>query len=43
MKATLEKDMIIVYKLQNQLVSSFEGKALPIRKTVTNSGGKTPG
>lgn len=42
-EATLEKDMRLVYKLQNQLVSSFEGRALAIRKTVINSGGKTPG
>jgi len=42
-KATLEKNMRLVYKLQNQLVSSFEGRALAIRKTVSNSGGKTPG
>ena len=36
-KATLEKDMRLVYKLQNQLVSSFEGRALAIRKIVINS------
>jgi RNA-directed DNA polymerase len=42
-KATLEKNMSLVYKLQHQLVNSFEGRALAIRKTVTNSGHKTPG
>jgi len=42
-KATLNNNMSLVYKLQNQLVNSFEGRALAIRKTVTNSGAKTPG
>lgn len=32
-----------VYKLQNQLVSSFEGRALAIRRIITNSGSNTPG
>jgi len=35
--------MSLVYKLQNKLVSSFEGQALAIRKLVANSGAKTPG
>jgi len=42
-KATLNNNMSSVYKLQNQLVNSFEGRALAIRKIVTNSGTKTPG
>jgi len=42
-KAHLNNNMSIVYKLQNKLVSSFEGRALAIRKIVTNSGAKTPG
>ena len=42
-KAQLKNNMSLVYKLQNKLVSSFEGRALAIRKIVTNSGAKTPG
>jgi len=42
-KAHLNNNMSLVYKLQNKLVSSFEGRALAIRKIVTNSGAKTPG
>lgn len=36
-KATLENDMVKVYRLQNELVTSFEGRALAIRRVVTNS------
>lgn len=42
-KAHLNNNMSLVYKLQNKLVSSFGGRALAIRKIVTNSGAKTPG
>jgi RNA-directed DNA polymerase len=42
-KATLNNEMRLVYQLQNQLITSFEGRALAIRKVVTNSGAKTPG
>lgn len=42
-KANLNNNMRLVYKLQNQLVSSFEGRALAIRRIITNSGAKTPG
>nr|AYE93292.1 DNA polymerase [Termitomyces sp.]AYE93309.1 DNA polymerase [Termitomyces sp.] len=42
-KATLDNNMRIVYQLQNQLVTSVEGRALAIRRVVTSSGGKTPG
>lgn len=35
--------MRLVYKLQNKLVTSFEGRTLAIRKVVTNSGAKTSG
>jgi hypothetical protein len=35
--------MSLVYQLQNQLVNSFEGRALSIRKIVTNSGATTSG
>lgn len=41
--ATLNKDFKTVYNLQWKLLSSFEAKALAIRKVVTNKGGKTPG
>lgn len=42
-KATLNNDKSLLYKLQYQLVSSFEGRALAVRKTVTNTGGNTAG
>lgn len=42
-KATQDNNMNLVYKLQRQLVTSIEGRALAIRNVVTNSGGKTPG
>lgn len=29
-----------VYKLQDKIIKSFSGKALAVRKVVTNSGGK---
>lgn len=32
-----------VFDLQRKLVQSFKARALAVRKTVTNSGGKTPG
>jgi len=32
-----------VYKLQRKLVNSFAGRALAVRKVVTNSGSKTAG
>jgi RNA-directed DNA polymerase len=42
-KATISKDMKTVYNLQRKLVTSFEGRAIAIRKVATNSGGKTAG
>jgi len=42
-KAKLNNDMKKVYKLQTQLVNSFEGRALAIRRVTINSGGQTPG
>jgi RNA-directed DNA polymerase len=42
-KATLNNDTRLIYKLQNQLVSCFEARALAVRRVVTNSGGKTAG
>lgn len=42
-KAKLDKNMSLVYKLQRQLVTCVEARALAIRKVVTNSGGKTAG
>lgn len=42
-KAVLSQDMKTVYRLQRQLVNSFEARALAIRKVVTNQGGKTAG
>jgi len=41
--ATSDNNMKLVYQLQNQLVSSIEGRDLAIRRVVTSSGGKTPG
>jgi hypothetical protein len=32
-----------VYRLQYMIITSFSGRALAIRKVVTNSGGKTAG
>jgi len=42
-KATLNNDMRTVYNLQRKLVVSFEGRALAIRKVVTNTGSKSAG
>ena len=42
-KAATKNDMITVYRLQRILVTSFEGRALAVRRVVTSSGGKTPG
>lgn len=42
-KARLENNMRLVYRLQNQLVTSLEGRAIAIRNVVTSSGAKTPG
>jgi RNA-directed DNA polymerase len=42
-KAVLSQDMKTVYRLQRQLVTSFEARALAVRKVVTNQGGKTAG
>jgi RNA-directed DNA polymerase len=41
--ATLEGNYKEVYRLQLVIITSFSGRALAIRKTVTNSGGKTAG
>lgn len=32
-----------IYKWQWALINSFSGRALAVRKTINNSGGKTPG
>jgi RNA-directed DNA polymerase len=32
-----------VYDLQRKLVTSFEGRALAVRRVSSSSGGKTPG
>ena len=42
-KAKLNNNMKLVYKLQIQLVNSYEGRALAIRKVITNSWANTPG
>lgn len=41
--AYLQKDIGRVYKLQRRLVTSFDGRALAVRKVATNSGSSTPG
>lgn len=41
--ATLDKDFKKVYNLQWKLLTTFEAKALAVRKVITNKGGKTPG
>lgn len=41
--ATLAGDYKEVYRLQDKIIKSFDGKALAIRNVVTNSGGKTAG
>jgi RNA-directed DNA polymerase len=41
--ATLKKNYEKVYLLQRQIVLSFAGRALAVRKVVTNSGSKTAG
>jgi RNA-directed DNA polymerase len=41
--ATLNDNKKEIYKLQWNLLQSFEAQALAIRKVVTNKGGKTPG
>lgn len=42
-KAATKNDMREVYRLQIILVTSFEGRALAVRRVVTSSGGKTSG
>lgn len=42
-KATLTNDMGTVYKLQNKLITSFEGRAAAVRRVVTSYDGKIPG
>lgn len=41
--ATLNNNMLETYRLQWQILKSFEGKALAVRKVVTNRGGRTTG
>ena len=41
-KATLENNMKEVYRLQTEIVSSFEGRALAIRRVVTSSNPPPP-
>lgn len=38
-----DKDSCKVHELQRKIVTSFEGRALAVRKVVTNKGGKTAG
>lgn len=42
-KATQIKNMNLVFKLQRQLITCIEGRALAIRNVVCNDGGKTGG
>lgn len=50
--AKLQKELVVAYKnndwktvyfLQNKLMMSFEGRAIAVRRTVTNDGKKTAG
>jgi RNA-directed DNA polymerase len=41
--ATLKNNFEEIYKLQRKIVTSFAGRALAVRKVVTNSGSKTAG
>lgn len=41
--ATQRNDYKKVYMLQWKILNSFSGRALAVRKVVTNAGGKTPG
>jgi RNA-directed DNA polymerase len=43
MVAVLKNNFEEVYKLQRRIVTSFAGRALAVRKVVTNSGSKTAG
>lgn len=38
-----EGDLVRVDQIQRRIVTSFEGRALAVRRTVTNKGGTTPG
>ncbi len=38
-KATLNNDAKEVYRIQRRILQSFEGRALAVRKVITNSGG----
>lgn len=42
-KAEMNDNRNKVYKLQRKLVCSIEGRAVAVRNTTTNDGGKTPG
>jgi hypothetical protein len=41
--ATLKNNFEEIYKLQRKIVTSFAGRALAVRRVVTNSGSKTAG
>lgn len=41
--AIMKNDLKEVYKQQWYMIKTFEPKALPIRRVVTNKGGKTDG
>lgn len=41
--AMIKNDTKAVYQIQRLLVTSFEARALAVRKVITNTGGKTPG
>jgi hypothetical protein len=42
-KATIEKDMNMVFKLQRQILKSFKARALAIRLVTSTGGSKTSG
>lgn len=41
--ATADNNYKEIYRLQRKIITSFHGRALAVRKVVTNSGGKTAG
>lgn len=43
LKAAIDEDWNIVYRLQRKLINSFAGRAIAVRRVISNSGGKTPG
>lgn len=41
--ATLKNNIPEIYKLQRRILQTFEGRALAVRRVITNKGGKTAG